>query len=144
MPCPGRSGGHGANAGQGEPGKIQAGRCFVSYNIEHLVLPSIAAATSLLTHRRTDAPLKMTIIDLDLQLRAFQEEFARTAPAGRVALYESKIEALRSDFARRVALKEGDRAPDFSLPGARGDAVSLSSALARGSAVVTFYRGGWR
>lgn len=85
----------------------------------------------------------MTIIDLDLQLRAFQEEFARTAPAGRVALYESKIEALRSDFARRVALKEGDRAPDFSLPGARGDAVSLSSALARGSAVVTFYRGGW-
>lgn len=85
----------------------------------------------------------MAIVDLELQLRELQEKFARTAPAGRVELYESKIEELRSDFAKRVALKKGDSAPDFSLPNAHGDVVSLSSALARGPAVVTFYRGGW-
>jgi peroxiredoxin len=85
----------------------------------------------------------MTIIDLDLQLRESQEKFARTAPAGRVELYASKIEELRASFKRLGALKEGDGAPDFVLPDAGGRAVSLSSVLAHGPAVVTFYRGGW-
>ncbi|SSW67497.1 hypothetical protein [Achromobacter agilis] len=76
----------------------------------------------------------MAIVDLKLQLRELQEKFVRTAPAGRVELYESKIEELRSDFAKRVALKKGDSAPDFSLPNAHGDVVSLSSALALGPA----------
>lgn len=85
----------------------------------------------------------MAVIDLDLQLQEHREKFALTAPAGRVALYEAKIEELRSTFARNTALREGDRAPDFALPDAKGGVVSLSSALAHGPAVVTFYRGGW-
>lgn len=85
----------------------------------------------------------MAVIDLDFQLQEFRKEFARTAPPGRVALYESNIEELRSAFARGAALKVGDRAPDFSLANAKGVVVSLSSVLARGPAVVSFYRGGW-
>lgn len=85
----------------------------------------------------------MAVIDLDRQLQEFKEAFIRTAPAGRAALYEAKIEELRSSFARRAALKAGDGAPDFSLPDAQGRTVSLSAALQRGPAVVTFYRGGW-
>ncbi len=85
----------------------------------------------------------MPILDLEQQLREFRENFAVTAPLGRVALYEAKIEELRSTFAKRTALWEGDRAPDFALPDAKGGVVSLASALAGGPAVVTFYRGGW-
>ncbi|WP_291216370.1 peroxiredoxin-like family protein [Hydrogenophaga sp.] len=83
------------------------------------------------------------IIDLDLQLLEYREHFALTAPAGRPALYEAKIEELQSTFAKRTALRKGDKAPDFALPDAKGGVVSLSSALVVGPAVVTFYRGGW-
>ncbi len=80
---------------------------------------------------------------LSEQLAAFKAEFARTAPAGRPALYEAKIEELRSSFAREEAGGTGDRAADFSLPDARGRLVSLFDLLRSGPAVVTFYRGGW-
>jgi peroxiredoxin len=80
---------------------------------------------------------------LSEQLAAFKVEFALTAPAGRVALYEAKIEELRSSFAREEAAGTGDRAPGFSLPDARGRSVSLSDLLRSGPAIVTFYRGGW-
>lgn len=80
---------------------------------------------------------------LEQQLAAFKAEFARTAPAGRPALYEAKIEELRASFALEAALGTGDEAPDFLLPGVRGSSVSLFAVLRHGPAVVTFYRGGW-
>ena len=39
--------------------------------------------------------------------------------------------------------KVGDKAPDFALPNVRGESVSLADVLAKGPAVVTFYRGHW-
>jgi peroxiredoxin len=80
---------------------------------------------------------------LQQQLDAFKAEFARTAPAGRPALYEAKIEELRSSFAKEGAIRTGDRAPDFILLDAQGRDVSLGALLEAGPAVVTFYRGGW-
>jgi peroxiredoxin len=80
---------------------------------------------------------------LQQQLDAFKAEFARTAPAGRPALYEAKIEELRSSFAKERAIRTGDRAPDFILLDAQGRDVSLGALLEAGPAVVTFYRGGW-
>ncbi len=41
------------------------------------------------------------------------------------------------------ALREGDVAPDFSLPDARGHVVALKTLLDRGPVVISFYRGGW-
>jgi peroxiredoxin len=76
-------------------------------------------------------------------LDSFKAEFVRTAPAGRAELYETRIEELRAAFALANAIGTGDEAPDFSLPGVRGEPVSLSGLLQRGPAVVTFYRGGW-
>ena len=89
------------------------------------------------------APERIAAMGLSEQLAAFKAEFARTAPAGRPALYEAKIEELRSSFAREEAAGTGDRATDFSLPDARGRLVSLSDLLRSGPGVVTFYRGGW-
>lgn len=80
---------------------------------------------------------------LQEQLDAFKLEFARTAPSGRPALYEAKIEELRSSFAKEKAVGVGDLAPDFSLADARGNSVSLSKLLQRGPVIATFYRGGW-
>jgi peroxiredoxin len=80
---------------------------------------------------------------LQQQLDAFRAEFARTAPAGRPALYEAKIEELRAGFAQERAIRTGDAAPDFSLPDPRGRDVALAALLAAGPVVVTFYRGGW-
>ncbi len=80
---------------------------------------------------------------LEQQLAGFKVEFARTAPAGRYALYEAKIEELRASFAMETAIGIDDQAPDFVLPDARGKISSLSGTLRSGPAVVTFYRGGW-
>ncbi|WP_417739272.1 peroxiredoxin-like family protein [Rosistilla oblonga] len=41
------------------------------------------------------------------------------------------------------ALEVGQQAPEFELPNPQGDSVSLSSWLAKGPVVVTFYRGNW-
>ena len=62
---------------------------------------------------------------LEQQLAAFKAEFVRTAPAGRAALYEAKIEELRASFAVEATAMAGDQAPDFELPDARGHKVSL-------------------
>lgn len=80
---------------------------------------------------------------LQEQLDNFRAEFARTAPSGRVALYEAKIDELRASFALEKAVGTGDEAPDFSLPDIHGNWVSLSGLLQHGPVVVTFYRGGW-
>lgn len=41
------------------------------------------------------------------------------------------------------ALKAGQTAPDFTLPNAKGERVSLSESLKEGPVVVVFYRGAW-
>jgi peroxiredoxin len=80
---------------------------------------------------------------LEQQLAAFKNEFARTAPAGRPALYAAKIEELRASFALEEAVGVDDQAPDFTLPDAVGKPIALSNLLQFGPAIVTFYRGGW-
>src|ERR1700722_6297104 len=80
---------------------------------------------------------------LERQLAAFKAEFARTAPAGRQALYEAKIEERRARFAMKAAIGIDDHAPDFTLPDAQGKSVSLAEMLRHGPTVVTFYLGGW-
>jgi hypothetical protein len=57
---------------------------------------------------------------LQQRLDAFKAEFLHTAPVGRPALYEAKIEELRASFALERAIRTGDRAPDFTLPDPRG------------------------
>lgn len=80
---------------------------------------------------------------LEQQLAEFRAEFARAAPAGRAALYQSKIDELRASFAMEATIRTGDQAPDFTLPDPRGKEVWLDALLETGPAVVTFYRGGW-
>lgn len=80
---------------------------------------------------------------LDEELAAYRAEFKRTAPPGRDALYDAKVEELRGGFPLGAAIKAGDEAPDFTLLDARSQFFTLSEALNDGPAIVTFYRGGW-
>ena len=80
---------------------------------------------------------------LEQQLEEFKAQFLRTAPAGRAALREAKIEELRTNFALEAAAGMGTQAPESRLPDVKGDLVSLTNLLRDGPVVVTFYRGGW-
>ena len=50
---------------------------------------------------------------LEQQPAEFKERYLRTAPAGRAALYEAKIEELRTNFALEAAAGAGAQAPSF-------------------------------
>ena len=82
-------------------------------------------------------------MSLEQELAAFKAEFSRTAPAGRAALYEAKIEELRADFALASAIGVDEVAPDFALPNAAGKSIVLTELLKSGPVILTFYRGGW-
>ena len=45
--------------------------------------------------------------------------------------------------APKAASRTGAKAPEFALPDAQGNTVSLQSLLSTGPAVVVFYRGHW-
>ncbi len=77
------------------------------------------------------------------ELEAFREKSSKTAPPDRIRIYEQGIDEVRKSGVTDKALKVGDKAPDFELPGASGKKVKLSERLARGPVVVTWYRGGW-
>ena len=51
---------------------------------------------------------------LEQELSDFRAEFEHTAPAGRAALYNSKVEELRASFPMGDALAVGNEAPDFT------------------------------
>ena len=58
-------------------------------------------------------------MNLQQQLDAFKTKFVRTAPAGTDALYDAKVEELRTNFVLESAIGLGDRAPDFHPSGPR-------------------------
>jgi peroxiredoxin len=92
---------------------------------------------------RTSLCLGEEKMGLEQELDAFKAEFLRTAPAGRAALYEAKIEELRADFALERAVNVDETAPDFALPDAAGKSIILKDLLRSGPVVLTFYRGAW-
>jgi peroxiredoxin len=85
----------------------------------------------------------MMAMGLEQELVAFKAEFERTAPAGRAALYDRKVEELRERFPLQRVLQPGAVAPEFSLSDTDGSQKSLSDMLRLGPVVLTFYRGGW-
>jgi peroxiredoxin len=77
------------------------------------------------------------------RIAEFAATMAKHVPPEVVVTLSVEIKKLAESGIAKRALQVGSRAPDFSLPNARGAMVSLSSLLAKGPVVVTFYRGGW-
>ncbi len=82
-------------------------------------------------------------MSLTLELASLRAEFMGAAPPDiRDAMARADLELAASGIAER-ALKAGDIAPEFELPGADGHITKLSALLRDGPVVVSFYRGGW-
>ena len=75
-------------------------------------------------------------------ISAFTTEMAKRAPPEVLATLNAEIKKLADSGIAKHALALGAKAPDFTLPDARGGKLSLSSLLAKGPAVLTFYRYG--
>jgi peroxiredoxin len=80
---------------------------------------------------------------LQEKLDGIRAAFAGKAPPHIfAAMAKATADLIASGQAER-ALKAGNRAPDFTLPGTDGKPVSRADLLARGPLVITFYRGVW-
>ena len=81
--------------------------------------------------------------ELKQQIADFQREMLpKIPPQVREVLVRTTEDQVKSGMMAK-ALKVGDKAPDFTLPNVRGEAVTLSNLLAKGPAVLAFYRGAW-
>lgn len=81
--------------------------------------------------------------NLASELAAFRAAFRdKVPPEIRAVMEQADADLLASGIVER-ALKAGDAAPDFSLPGVDGKAHHLSELLGSGPVVLSFYRGGW-
>ncbi|WSQ15243.1 AhpC/TSA family protein [Streptomyces sp. NBC_01231] len=80
---------------------------------------------------------------LNAELHAFYTARQQQIPADiRQVMRRAGQELADSGQADR-ALAVGGQAPDFRLPSATGECVSLTGLLAAGPVVLTFYRGAW-
>jgi peroxiredoxin len=83
-------------------------------------------------------------MSLQAKLDAFKANFeANIAPPGVAETFHRAIDELVASGAAMKALREGDRAPAFTLPDPEGAMVSSETLLARGPLVASFYRGVW-
>ena len=72
-----------------------------------------------------------------------QIEKSRQAKPNFMARVEQEIQQAQDRKIDAAAVAVGQAAPDFELPNADGQAVSLANLIGKGPLVITFYRGGW-
>jgi peroxiredoxin len=80
---------------------------------------------------------------LSEQLEDFLAGWMQRVPAERRAVMERHIAHLSDVGLGRLAKQVGEQAPQITLPGVDGKPFDVSTLLAKGPVVVTFYRGGW-
>jgi hypothetical protein len=82
-------------------------------------------------------------MSLEAKLAAIREMAkTRQPPEVRAVMHKATEDLRASGIMDRIA-KIGSAAPDFSLPNATGQPVSLAGLRARGPVVLSFYRGRW-
>ena len=82
-------------------------------------------------------------MSLKNKLDKLKESFKTKAPTDAQEIMHRATEDLKSSGIMDHVVKVGDKAPDFTLKNTEGHNVSLSSFLADGPVVLTFYRGKW-
>ncbi len=80
---------------------------------------------------------------LQEKLDAMREMSKTRVPPEARAVMERSIDDLRASGIMSRVARVGQPAPDFTLPDAAGQPVSLKALLARGPVALSFYRGRW-
>lgn len=102
-------------------------------------------ATSAQTNQKNQPEIKQAQTDrpLEAQLKEMSDGFSKRADEATIELFNQAIVNLKESGALDNARTVGDKAPNFELPNAAGETVTLTTLLAEGPVVLTFYRGGW-
>lgn len=77
------------------------------------------------------------------QIAEFQQQAFSRMPAEVQETLREETRKLVATGITAQAITQGQQAPDFTLPDPQGAPVTLSTLLAQGPVVLTFYRGGW-
>jgi hypothetical protein len=77
------------------------------------------------------------------QLAERLEKARERIPGEKLAIMDKAADDLGRSGIAQTCLNVGDMAPEFALPNAKGEMVSLAQALQRGPVIVTFFRGVW-
>lgn len=89
------------------------------------------------------APVAEESETLAEQLDARKAKFVEMATPERIASAENAISEVADSGILEKAINLGDKAPNFTLPDALGNPVSLYDELAKGPVILTWYRGSW-
>ena len=92
---------------------------------------------------QADPSSQKTSVMLKQQLDELAERSRAKASEQNAAIMTSSLNEIQKSGITDRALKVGQHVPDFTLPDARNNPVSLKEILSKGPAVVSFYRGGW-
>ena len=79
---------------------------------------------------------------LRAQLEDQQAQYTKMAPTVFEVIDKAIVDLTASGILDR-AIKAGDKAPEFTLPNAMGNLVSLYDELEKGPVILTWYRGSW-
>jgi len=84
-----------------------------------------------------------TAMSLKDKLEKLKENFKTKIPPDAQEIMHRATEDLKNSGIMDHTVKVGDKAPDFKLRNTENQDVSLSTLLAKGPVVLTFYRGKW-
>lgn len=82
-------------------------------------------------------------MSLRVKLDAILARARATRPAEWLAIMDASLDELRRSGIAELCRKVGDSAPAFALPNGAGKLIRSADLLAKGTLVVSFYRGGW-
>ena len=88
-------------------------------------------------------PMQLTANTLAEDLDDFVKQYLEKTPKNVQNDYQKSIDELQQSGILEQALNIGDTAPEFVLPNAVGDNISLYDSLLSGPVVLVWYRGGW-
>ena len=82
-------------------------------------------------------------MNLTQELNAFKTKFKASQPEEiKTVMAKATTDLINTQLAEK-SLSKGDKMPNFALPNAVGEEVTLESLLSKGAVVISFYRGGW-
>ncbi|MEM7760977.1 MAG: peroxiredoxin-like family protein [Cyanobacteria bacterium P01_A01_bin.40] len=82
-------------------------------------------------------------MNLTQELNEYKAKFKTSQPEEiKAVMAQATTDLINTQLAEN-SLRVGDKIPNFTLPNAVGEEVTLESLLNQGALVISFYRGGW-